>query len=94
MVNTSSKGDTEIAKTPQEDKKLDRKSQIALFDSKDDDPDKKFEFTELNKIMADIKTGTTTVGSVIGAMVHQINSNHQQRHKQALEINLHEKKFI
>ena len=36
-----------------------------------------------------MKTGDTSVGSILGAMVYQINSNNSKRHKDALDPELY-----
>jgi hypothetical protein len=40
-----------------------------LFKSQDDDPSKSFEFLQFQKIMSEIPSGKTSVGSILGAMV-------------------------
>jgi len=42
----------------------------------------------------EMDTGTTTVGSILGAMVYQITSNNSKRHKDALNPELYEKKRL
>ena len=37
----------------------------------------------------EMKTGDTSVGSILGAMVYQINSNNSKRHKDALNPELY-----
>jgi len=73
MSNASKEGDLAASPEPGEDQKTvgvtDKKSMALKFNSHDDDPSKKFEFTEFDKIMMDIKTGSTSVGSILGAML-------------------------
>ena len=40
------------------------------FKSQDDDPSKSFEFLQFQKIMSEIPSGKTSVGSILGAMVY------------------------
>jgi hypothetical protein len=42
------------------------------FKSQDEDPSKDWSFLQYKKANLEIKTGNTTVGSILGAMLYQI----------------------
>lgn len=47
--------------------------------SRDDDPSKTWDFFQFKKIMSEIPPGSTTVGSMLGAMVYQISQDNSKR---------------
>ena len=55
------------------------------FASLDDDPSKSFEFFEFKKIMSQIPSGQTTVGSMLGAMVLQISQKNDKTLQESLK---------
>lgn len=55
------------------------------FKSQDDDPSKTWDFFQFKKIMSEIPPGTTTVGSMLGAMVYQISQDNAKRVEGALD---------
>lgn len=64
------------------------------FNSQDDDPSKKWDFYQYRKATSEMDTGSTSVGSILGAMVYQITSNNSKRHRDALKPELYEKKTL
>ena len=54
------------------------------FTSMDDDPRKNFDFVDFKKNMSEMKSGNSSVGSILGAMVYQISLNKEKRHEDAM----------
>lgn len=60
------------------------------FLSHDDDPAKTFDFLEFKKIMTEMPSRSTTVGSILGAMVYQIGVSAEKRQQEALDPQYYE----
>ena len=63
--------------------------QTREFKSMDDDPKRKNEFIEFQKIMTQLSSGNCSVGSIMGAMVYQISCNKKKRVESALNEDLY-----
>jgi len=55
------------------------------FASTDDDPSRLKDFFEFKKVMLEMKTSKSSVGSIVGAMVYQIGQMKEQRHEAAIK---------
>lgn len=56
-----------------------------VLKSCDDDPSKTFDFFQYQKAMSEISTGSCSVGSILGAMVYQIDQSAQLKLKAAVD---------
>ena len=56
-----------------------------VFKSQDEDPSKSFDFLQFQKIMSEIPSGKTSVGSILGAMVFQISNDNALTKKEAMK---------
>ena len=54
-----------------------------MVNSTDDKPGRKKDFNEFKKLMLDMNTGDSTVGSIMGAMVYQISQQKEKMHEEA-----------
>ena len=82
------------AREEQETEALLKEMAKNAFNSQDDDPSRKWDFFQYRKATSEMDTGSTSVGSILGAMVYQITSNNSKRHRDALKPELYEKKTL
>lgn len=68
--------------------------ELIQYNSTDDNPARKKDFIEFQKVMSEMDTGSATVGSIMGAMIYQISQNSEHREKEGLDDKYYERKGV